>query len=144
MVLLTSLHIFVFAIWELCARIKEMCTFFSKTIVKRTQPGQRQSVQHEGENGALRNALQEVSRVLCTTSLVARTDSQLLSRVNDVCRFFRFFKQRNNLCTRDSRIHVLQPVDVPRVEMASQYRTPYDSTVLKALYEVQTEKRQGQ
>lgn len=30
-------------------RIKEMCTFFSKTIVKRTQPGQRQSVQHEGE-----------------------------------------------------------------------------------------------
>lgn len=26
-----------------------MCTFFSKTIVKRTQPGMRQSVQHEGE-----------------------------------------------------------------------------------------------
>ncbi len=27
--------------------IKEMCTFFSKTIVQRTQPGQRQSVTHE-------------------------------------------------------------------------------------------------
>lgn len=32
-----------------CCSIKEMSTFFSKTIVKRTQPGQRQSVQHEGE-----------------------------------------------------------------------------------------------
>ncbi|CAM9420158.1 unnamed protein product [Chrysoparadoxa australica] len=30
--------------------IKEMCTFFSKTITKRTQPGQRQSVQHEEYN----------------------------------------------------------------------------------------------
>lgn len=30
--------------------IKEMCIFFSKTIVKRTQPGMRQSVQHEDYN----------------------------------------------------------------------------------------------
>ena len=30
--------------------IKEMATFFSKTIVKRTQPGQRQTVQHEAYN----------------------------------------------------------------------------------------------
>ncbi len=30
--------------------IKEMCTFFSKTIVQRTQPGQRQSVTHESNS----------------------------------------------------------------------------------------------
>ncbi|CAM9378391.1 unnamed protein product [Phaeothamnion confervicola] len=30
--------------------VKEMATFFSKTIVKRTQPGMRQSVQHEEYN----------------------------------------------------------------------------------------------
>jgi synaptobrevin family protein YKT6 len=29
--------------------VKEMITFFDKTIAKRTQPGQRQSVQNEGE-----------------------------------------------------------------------------------------------
>ena len=28
--------------------VKEMITFFSKTIAKRTPPGQRQSVQNEG------------------------------------------------------------------------------------------------
>ena len=28
--------------------VKEMITFFDKTIAKRTQPGQRQSVQQEG------------------------------------------------------------------------------------------------
>ncbi|KAG5192655.1 soluble NSF attachment protein receptor [Tribonema minus] len=32
------------------AGIKEMCTFFSKTIVKRTPAGQRQTVQHEDYN----------------------------------------------------------------------------------------------
>jgi synaptobrevin family protein YKT6 len=36
--------------------IKEMTTFFSKTIVKRTQPGQRQTVQHEGEGKGHRSA----------------------------------------------------------------------------------------
>jgi hypothetical protein len=29
-------------------RVKEMLTFFNKTISKRTPPGQRQSVQNEG------------------------------------------------------------------------------------------------
>jgi len=30
--------------------VREMITFFSKTFVKRTKPGQRQSIQHEGHN----------------------------------------------------------------------------------------------
>ena len=29
-------------------RVKEMISFFSKTVAKRTPPGQRQSVQNEG------------------------------------------------------------------------------------------------
>ena len=36
-------------------RVREMLTFFNKTIAKRTPPGQRQSVQNEG--GCVRNEI---------------------------------------------------------------------------------------
>jgi hypothetical protein len=38
------------AVWCRDGSIREMCRFFSKTCVKRTQPGQRQTVQNEGES----------------------------------------------------------------------------------------------
>ena len=50
-------------------RVKEMITFFSKTVAKRTPPGQRQSVQNEGTRTRSRENLQCISTFLPSDAL---------------------------------------------------------------------------
>lgn len=51
---------------------KEMLTFASRTIVKRTQPGQRQSVQHNGAEASQRQGpgRRLTGRVRCTAEYI--------------------------------------------------------------------------
>jgi hypothetical protein len=49
-VLTSSVYVAPSLLHHATLSIKEMVTFFSKTIVKRTPAGQRQTVQHEGES----------------------------------------------------------------------------------------------